>query len=434
MPTSDSTPRSGLFIDDPAHSGPSASAADTPADIEALLRLIACGGAAAPRRLLLEQAQPAAAIAAGAPLWRASGLSANQLTALRGPAPAELGSARDWLADPDHHLLGWHHPDYPPLLRRSPNPPLALFVAGDPALLWRPAVAIVGSRSPTPVGRENTVAFTRALGAAGLLVASGLAAGIDTAAHHAALANSALTVAVLGTGPDVAYPRSNRDLHMKIAKQGAIVSEHLPGTGPRKEHFPSRNRILAGLSLGTLVIEAAHRSGALITARLAADCGREVMALPGSIHNPLARGCHRLIRDGAALIEHPQEVIDLLAPAVAALTGDLRQRLLAPTSVGHAVVSAGLHDPDHGTSTHPPEPARFEPPSLVRGPNRQPDVNGDADSDHHIVWCALGHDPTGMDQLVERTGLTAARLSSMLLLMELEGRVAAQHGRYFRNR
>ncbi|MGQ4660451.1 DNA-processing protein DprA [Lysobacter sp. F6437] len=433
MPTPDS-PRPELFIDDPARSGSPASTADTAADVEALLRLLACGGAAAPRRLLLEQARPAAVIAAGAPLWRASGLSAAQVTALRGPAPAELGSARDWLADGDHHLLGWHHPDYPPLLRRSPNPPLALFVAGDPALLWRPAVAIVGSRSPTPVGRENTVAFTRALGAAGLLVASGMAAGIDTAAHHAALASDALTVAVLGTGPDVAYPRSNRDLHGKIAKQGAIVSEHLPGTGPRKEHFPSRNRILAGLSLGTLVIEAAHRSGALITARLAADCGREVMALPGSIHNPLARGCHRLIRDGAALIEHPQEVIDLLAPAVAGLAGDLRQRLLAPTSMGHAVVGAGLHDPDHGTLTHPPGPARIEPPATIRGPNRQSEANDDADSDHHIVWCALGHDPTGMDQLVERTGLTAARLSSMLLLMELEGRVAAQHGRYFRNR
>ena len=433
MPTPDSATRTDLFTDFPTRSGMPGSAADTPADAEALLRLITCGGAAAPRRHLLEQARPAATLAAAA-LWRASGLSTSQVAALRGPAPAELARARDWLAGADHHLLGWHHPDYPPLLRRSPNPPLALFVTGDPALLWRPAVAIVGSRSPTPVGRENTVAFTRALGAAGLLVASGMAAGIDTAAHHAALASDAPTVAVLGTGPDVAYPRSNHELHEKIAKHGAIVSEHLPGTGPRKEHFPSRNRILAGLSLGTLVIEAAHRSGALITARLAADCGREVMALPGSIHNPLARGCHRLIRDGAALVEHPQEVVDLLAPAVANLAGDLRQHLLAPTSEGHAVASAGLHDPDHGTITDSPGPARIEPPAATRGPNRQPEANDGVDGDHHIVWCALGHDPTGMDQLVERTGLTAARLSSMLLLMELEGRVAVQHGRYFRNR
>ena len=423
MRTSDAGPAPDLFSS-PGDMADMANRCD-PADDLALLRLVACGGPAAPRRRLLEHAGPAAALAAGASLWRACGLAEAQVAALRGPPPAGLELAEAWLASANHHLLGWHDRDYPPLLRCSPNPPVALFIAGDPALAWHPGVAIVGSRSPTPAGRENAASFTRALGASGLMVASGLAAGIDTAAHHAALAAGTPTLAVLGTGPDVAYPRGNRTLHREIAENGAIVSEHLPGTGPRKEHFPSRNRILAGLTLGTLVVEAAHRSGALITARLAAECGREVMALPGSIHNPLARGCHRLIRDGAALVERPQDVIDLLAPAAARTARDLLPRLRAPTSnapAGAGELDAENDPPAVGATGREPHPVPGGPTSTSAG------------SDHQTLWCALGHDPSGMDQLVERTGLTPARLSSMLLIMELEGRVAAQHGRYFRNR
>ncbi|NUO77221.1 MAG: DNA-protecting protein DprA, partial [Lysobacter sp.] len=231
-----------------------------------------------------------------------------------------------------------------------------------------------------------------------------LAAGIDTAAHQAALAAGGLSVAVLGTGPDVPYPRANAALHARLAAEGAVVSEHLPGTQGRPSHFPSRNRIIAGLSLGTLVVEAAQRSGALITARLAAEAGREVFALPGSIHNPLARGCHRLIRDGAALVETAQELTDALAPLAQELADSLRLRLDAPIPCSHTAV------------TRPVQDERLD------------------DRDYQSLWNALGHDPTGMDGLVERTGLTPAVLSSMLLLMELEGRVAAQHGRYFRNR
>jgi len=246
-------------------------------------------------------------------------------------------------------------------------------------------------------------------------VTSGMAAGIDTAAHLATLDAGGLTVAVLGTGPDVPYPRSNARLLARIAENGAVVSEHLPGTGPLREHFPSRNRILAGLSLATVVIEAAQRSGALITARLAADAGREVFALPGSIHNPLARGCHRLIRDGAGLVESAAEVIAALAPLASQLAADLRHRLGAPITDGHIVPST-LHEAVQTT-----------------GPGRSGCSPAD-DPIYQNLWKALGHDPTGMDQLVERTGLTPADLSSMLLLMELEGRVATQHGRYFRNR
>jgi DNA processing protein len=384
-------------------------------DTSALLRLIACGGPTAPRRSLLEHtAAPAAAWAAGTGTWRACGLTAEQAGALRGPAPAELTAARRWLEAPDHHLIGWHDPDYPSLLRRGANPPLALFIAGDPMRLWHPSVAVVGSRAPTPGGRDNAARFARALASAGWAVASGLAAGIDTAAHVATLDAGGLTLAVLGTGPDVPYPRGNTVLLARVAAEGAVVSEYLPGTRPRKEHFPERNRILAGLSLGTLVVEAATRSGALITARLAAEAGREVYALPGSIHNPMARGCHRLIRDGAALVEDVSELVAGLAPLAAELAGDLRQRLRAPTSSGHTGVTDAVHDADR---------------ALMHDVLKQ-----SCDSpDHNKLWKALGHDPTGMDQLVERSGLTAAQVSSMLLLMELDGRVTAQHGRYFRS-
>ncbi|WP_345302798.1 DNA-processing protein DprA [Lysobacter hankyongensis] len=381
---------------------------DTPADAdtEALLALLLPGGAVAPRRDLLDaHGTPAAVRALPRSRWRGAGLDAAQIRALDGdPAgldPVLLARCRDWLRQPGHHLIGWHDPDYPPLLRRAGSPPLALFVAGDPSLLWHPAVAVVGSRGPTAGGRDNARAFSRALAAAGFAVGSGLAAGVDRAAHEAALEVGGITIAVLGTGPDVPYPQEHAGLMARIATEGAVVSEHPPGTAARREHFPSRNRILAGLSLGTLVIEAAGRSGALITARLAADAGREVFAVPGSIHNPMARGCHRLIRDGAALVESADEVIAALGTWAGALRGELRRRLGA----------AGQVDKD-GTAA--PVPAVQDDPA------------------HHRLWRALGHDPSTMDQLAERTGLTAAALSSMLLNMELQGRVAVEHGRYSR--
>ena len=372
--------------------------------LEALLRLHAAGGAAAPRRRLLESfATPAEAFAAGRRAWRTAGLDEAQMRALDGDPPDTLEHVRAWLAEPGHHLLGWRDADYPPQLRRISSPPLALFVDGDPALLWHPSVAVVGSRSPTAGGRDNAYDFAQALAASGFAVASGLAAGIDTAAHQGALATtSGLTIAVLGTGPDVPYPRENAALLAQIAARGAVVSEHAPGTQVRREHFPSRNRILAGLSLGTLVIEAALRSGALITARLATDGGREVFAVPGSIHNPLARGCHQLIREGAGLVESADEVIAAVIPVAAELAATLRGRLDSPISVPVEARKTALQ------------------PSL-------PD-----DPDYQNLWTALGHDPTGMDRLIERTGLTAAELSSMLLVMELEGRVAVAHGRYSR--
>ena len=369
---------------------------------DALLRLVLAGGGLAARRLLLEtHGAAAAALAAGARAWREAGLTQEQAEALRRPEPALLARSRAWLQCGGHHLVGWTDPDYPPLLRRGANPPMALFVAGEPARLWHPQVAVVGSRAATAGGMDNAGAFSSALVAAGFGVTSGMAAGIDTAAHEAALAAGGLTLAVLGTGPDEPYPRANRALHARIAATGAVVSEHPPGTGPLREHFPSRNRILAGLSLGTLVVEAALRSGALITARQAAEAGREVFAIPGSIHNPMARGCHRLLREGVALVEDAREVIAALAPVAAELGHALRTRL--------------------GAEAAPPDPHSAA-------------VAGSTCPDHERLWKALGHDPSSMDQLAERTGLTPAELSSMLLVMELEGRVAHAHGRYSRKR
>ena len=366
---------------------------------QALLRLLASAApAGALRRLLDTHGSAAAALAAGARDWASHGLDADLCNAIRHPDADAMARGEAWLAAPDRQLIGWRSDDYPPLLRRISAPPAMLFVAGDASLLWRPSVAVVGSRAATAGGRANAATFAAALAGAGLCVASGLAAGIDAAAHIATLEASGATLAVLGTGPDVAYPLRHRPLLERMAVEGAVVSEHLPGTQPLRQHFPSRNRILAGLSLGTVVIEAAERSGALITARLAADVGREVFALPGSIHNPMARGCHRLIREGATLVETPAEVLAVLGPLAADLARALRGELGTPI---------------HVTETTPD-------PALL------------ADPDYNRLWQALGHDPTGMDELVERSGLTTAVLSSMLLALELEGRVAAEHGRYCR--
>jgi len=350
------------------------------------------------RRLLDSHGSASAALAAGAAAWRAAGLSDPSIEALRKPDPGASERDRVWLAKAPNHVVGWDDPDYPALLRRIPSPPACLFVVGEVAALWQPQIAIVGSRSPSAGGRDNARAFATAFAGAGLTVTSGLASGIDAAAHAGALDAGAHTVAVMATGPDRVYPPAHRDLATRIAHHGALVCEFVPGTEARREHFPSRNRIIAGLALGTLVVEAAERSGALITARLAGDAGREVFAIPGSIHNPVARGCHRLIRQGAALVETADEVIAALGPVASDLADALRAR---------------LHD---GAAAAPATPA----------------TSGDNDPAVRQVLAALAFDPVGIDQLAQRTGLTVAALSSMLLHMEMRGLVSAEHGRYSR--
>ncbi len=367
----------------------------------ALLRLILAGGSTKPRLRLLQQFTHAhAAVCAGHPAWRAAGCNALQCARLAAPDAAQLRAGLAWLAVEGHHLLALTDEAYPALLRQIDEPPLALFVQGDPLRLWHPAVAVVGSRSPTPSGAEHAHAFAAALAAAGWSVVSGLAAGVDARAHQAALGvPGGMTVAVVASGLDQTYPPRHAALQERIAAAGAVVSEYPPGTPPQQAYFPARNRIIAGLSLGTLVIEAAQRSGALITARCAAEAGREVFALPGSIRNPRARGCHRLIRQGAALVEEVEEVVAGLAPLAERLAGDLRTRLDAPTEQARPAPSRALSYPD---------------------------------PDYQRLWMSLDDNPTGMDSLILRSGLTAAQLSAMLLVMELDGKVMAAHGRYCR--
>ena len=360
-----------------------------------LLRAPGLGGAGL--RALLQRAGTARAICRDA--RRLPGLEPAALEWIARPDAARLDADMAWLAPPGHRLLRCDEADFPPQLETTPQPPAALFVAGDPAALLAPQIAIVGARSATAQGLANARDFARTLSRAGLVVTSGMADGIDGAAHAAALESGCQTVAVVGTGPDLVYPRKHRDLAARIEQSGAIVSEFPPGTEARPDHFPRRNRLIAGLSLGTLVVEAGLQSGSLITARLAAEAGREVFALPGSIHNPLAKGCHRLIRDGARLVETAAEVIEALAPAAQAQGAGLRARLEADEA------------PDGLQSLHGNDRGR--------------------DPDYISLLAALGDAPASLDELAERTRLAPAALSSMLLLLELEGAVGpAVNGRW----
>jgi DNA processing protein len=321
---------------------------------------------------------------------------------LKQPDEARLAADLAWLAEPGHQLLRCTDADFPPQLESIPQPPAALFVSGDASLLLRPQVAIVGARNATAAGKATARGFAKHIAHAGFVVTSGLADGIDGAAHEAALDAGQPTVAVIGTGPDLVYPSKHRALSARVEAEGALVSEFPPGTAARGDHFPRRNRIIAGLSLGTLVVEAGLQSGSLITARLAGEQGREVFAVPGSIHNPLARGCHRLIREGVRLVESAPEIVETLVPAARALGAELAQRLGRPSETG-----AGRDRPATGGWRDDPEYRR--------------------------LLDVLGHDPAVLDELVERTGQSAAVLSSMLLMLELEGCVEGlPGGRYQR--
>jgi DNA processing protein len=305
------------------------------------------------------------------------------------PSAAE----RAWIENPRHHIVPFPDPRYPHSLRTLGRGPIALYVDGNAEILNDPQLSIVGSRNPTPAGRDIAFEFAESLAACGLCITSGLAVGIDSAAHRGALAAQGITLAVLGSGIDLVYPRSNQALGDEIRFKGALLSEFPLGTAPRRENFPQRNRIIAGLSLGTLVVEAARRSGSLITARLAGDHNRELFAVPGSIRNPLSRGCHELIRQGAKLTETAADI--------------LRELNFSAFFDGVRRASGGL-DPDA-------------------------DLEAGMDKEHKILLDALGFDPADLDMLVVRTGFKAEAVSSMMLILELEGHVqAAPGGRYSR--
>ena len=356
-------------------------------------------GAGALRGLLERHGSAIAVLAAGPPAWHAAKLSTEQVARLGLPdARARAADAR-WLARPGHRLLGWQDADYPALLRNGASPPAALYLAGDAALLWRAQVAIVGSRRPSAGGRKHAHEFAQACAGAGVVVTSGLAHGIDAAAHLGALERGT-TIAVLGNGIERCYPRAHRALLERIANEGVVVSEHPPETPSLPQHFPSRNRLIAGLSLATLVVEAALASGALITAHQSLDAGRDVFALPGSIDNPMARGCHQLIREGATLVESPGEVLSLLAPIAQSAHEFLRGAL--PAGAAPVIAKA------------------------------QPNAGETGDAALDLVLREVSHDPVNIDQLCQSTGLTVAPLSAMLVSLELEGKITAEHGRYTR--
>lgn len=356
----------------------------------ALLHIPGCGPACC-RKLLTAFGDITRVFTASPDELAAVGLPSEVSHALSHPDWPRVEDTLAWLqADTNRHILTWHDRQYPFLLNEIPDPPPVLFVQGDLKILSQSQLAVVGSRNPTQAGVELTRAWVAELVEAGLVITSGLALGIDAAAHRSALTNKGKTIAVMGTGLQKIYPPRNQELAEAIvANGGALVSEFPLDTRPKAENFPRRNRVVSGLCLGTLVVEASLRSGSLITARLAAEQGREVFAVPGSVHNPLARGCHLLIRQGAKLVETVAEVVEEL-PLVSAFPSPNRLISKPP------VVATGLDEPYA-----------------------------------KLLEC-IPHEPTSWDLLITRSGKTVAELSVMLLQLELQGWIISVQGGYMR--
>ncbi len=337
---------------------------------------------AAQRALLASFGSPASAVGASkAAIAEVAGRAAADALA-RGPEESLLSRTLEWLDAAGRHLVALGDEDYPRSLLQIPDPPTVLYAVGNLRLLNQPAIAIVGSRNATQQGMADARNFARALSDAGYAIASGLALGIDTAAHRGGLEGQASTIAVVGTGPDRVYPAANRELAHEIAARGALLSELPLGTAPAASNFPRRNRLISGLSRGVLVVEAALKSGSLTTARLALEQGRDVFAVPGSIHSPLSKGCHWLIKEGAKLVDCVDDIAGEIAAQESAgpLPGD----------------AAGIKECDD--------------PLLA----------------------ALGHSPATLDVLSRRTGAPASLLASELTKLELAGRVERLPGGLFR--
>ncbi|MBC7955798.1 MAG: DNA-protecting protein DprA [Cytophagales bacterium] len=359
-------------------------------ELAAWLRLLETPqvGRESARKLLTAFGSPHAVLAAPIAARRevVSAATATALAQAPDTVLALVDSTVQWLAsaapDAPRQVLTLGDPGYPTLLLETADPPLLLYLQGDSALLGTPSLAVVGSRNPTPQGKENARSFSSHLSQAGLTIVSGLALGIDGAAHEGALSGSGRTVAVIGTGLDSMYPRRHLELARRISSEALIISEYSLGTPPLPPNFPMRNRIIAGLTRGTLVVEAALQSGSLITARLASEAGRDVFAIPGSIHSPQSRGCHALIKQGAKLVDSAQDVLEELSWKVAG----------APA---------------------------LEQPDPTAGENVDP------------LLVVMGFDPVNLDALIARTGWPAQLLNTRLLELELAGDVARLPGQLF---
>lgn len=350
-------------------------------------------------KLLEHFGSAAAACGAGGTALSQLGLPQTVIEHLRkNTADEAVTAALRWAQQPCQHILTLADDAYPPLLKAVHHAPPLLYVKGRHEVLSEPQLAVVGSRNPSRGGEETAHAFARHLAQSGLVITSGLALGVDGAAHRGALAAGGATVAVMATGIDRIYPARHRALAESIMENGALVTEFPLGTQPLPELFPQRNRIISGLAYGVLVVEAAERSGSLITAHYAMEQAREVFAIPGSIHNPMARGCHRLIRQGAKLVESVQHVLEELAP-------QLNDRLRMENSADAM-------------------------------PQQKATESGDQlDSDYRNLLQLIDYDPVTIDQMVERSGLPARSISSMLLILELQGLIRAESGgRYYRIR
>ena len=316
----------------------------------------------------------------------------------------------DWLNSANnHHIITIQCNEYPELLKRISDAPPILYVHGNLSLLNDPQIAIVGSRNPTQGGTNNAYEFAKHLGQTGFCITSGLALGVDGTAHTGALEVKAPTIAIIATGIDRVYPAKHREMAHKIADNGAIVTEFPIGTQPKSGNFPRRNRIISGLSYGTLVVEAAQKSGSLITARLAMEQNREVFAIPGSIHNPLAKGCHQLIRQGAKLVETAQDILEEMTSVIDINTLQDDQQLPASTSIAN---SANTNTDSNGVENHTE--------------TEKNDLH--TDDDQQIILNEMGFDPISIDQLVVSTGIDTASLSASLLMLELQNQIASNGG------
>lgn len=353
-------------------------------------------GAARFAGLLKHFEHPRAVFEADKSEWQALKLNDKLITYLENPNWQAVEKDMKWLDKPQRQLLTLHHSDYPPLLREIHNPPCILFIHGDSTLLCSKQVAIVGTRNPSQEGQLIAKDFAEHLSHQGITITSGLALGIDGASHWGALAASGKTIAVAGTGLDRVYPSQHRDLAYKIVETGALVSELPIGTPTHRQYFPIRSRIVSGLSLATLFIETPIKSGALYTAEHTKKQGREIFAVPGSIHNNLVKGCHKLIKEGAKLVDKPADIIDELSIST-----------LKPL----------VSKPIQPQTSKPPTPK----PKITKVP-----VDNDNEDIPLFKYLKLG--PISIDSLVEQSGLPAGEVSSMLLMLELNGQVVIQAG------